>query len=311
MTKIGNVIALASALTAGLLLPVPPASAQQGGRAGAASPNAACPMVREFAEFHKCALEKMKNFTPPRTPDGKPDFNGMWGPTRSAQDIEEIKTGQYGNFAASKSLIVDPPTGRIPYQPWAMKHRIQNEKIYISPTAACLPVGVQRWVYSPVSVTGHRIIQQPNQIITSMERLHTYRIIPLGNAPRRLDPKIKLWNGISQGRWDGDTLVIETTNIQDKVWFDHIGTFVSQAVKMTERLTYVDQNTLHYEETIEDPQVFTQPWKIAIALLRSPAKGMDRMDLEDTTVEYCDNEIHHFFTLGQRLWRGYATVAPK
>src|SRR5688572_1269909 len=63
-----------------------------------------CPELRDFAAFHACALQKMKSFKPPRTADGKPDFNGLWSPTRSAQDIEEIKPGQYGNFAASKSL---------------------------------------------------------------------------------------------------------------------------------------------------------------------------------------------------------------
>ncbi len=282
----------------------------QGGRAPVVE--RACPNVRDFADFHRCALERIATFKPPLTPDGKPDFNGLWGPTRSAQDIEEIVPGQYGGFAASKSLIVDPPGGRIPYQPWAMKIRKANEQEYISPTAACLPVGAQRWVYSPVSVTGHRIIQQPHQIIFSMERLHTYRIIPIGSGPRRLAPSVRLWQGESRARWDGHTLVIETTNNVDKVWFDHIGTFVSPDVTLTERLSFVDANTLHYEQTVEDPRVFTQPWKIAIALLRSTATGMDRLDLEDTTVEYCDNEIHHFFAIGQKLYRGFpAGAAPK
>jgi len=267
-----------------------------------------CPDLRDFAAFHACALAHQGSFSPPRTPDGKPDFNGMWAPTRSAQDVEEIHAGQYGPFGAAKSLIVDPPEGRIPYQPWAAKVRTRNEQVFISPTAACLPVGVQRWIYSPVSVTGHRIIQQPNQIIFSMERLHSYRVVPFGNL-RRLDPSIKLWRGESRARWDGDSLVIDTTNIDDRVWFDHIGTFVSPEVKMTERITYVDANTLHYQETIEDPKVFTRPWTMAMALLRTTPKGMDALDLEDTTVEYCDNEIHHFFTVGQKLFRGYPAVA--
>jgi hypothetical protein len=269
-----------------------------------------CSDLRDFAAFHKCALAHVGTFSPPRTLEGKPDFNGMWSATRSAQDVEEIQAGQYGTFAASKSLVVDPPDGRIPYQPWAMKVRKQNEQLYISPTAACLPVGVQRWIYSPVSVTGHRIIQQPNQIVFSMERLHSYRIVPFANL-RRLDPSIKMWRGESRARWDGDTLVIDTTNIDDRVWFDHIGTFVSPAVKMTERLTFVDANTLHYEETIEDPNVFTQRWTMAMALLRATPTGMDALDLEDSTVEYCDNEIGHFYGVGQKLFRGYAAVAPE
>jgi hypothetical protein len=270
----------------------------------------ACPMVRDFAAFHACALQKMKTFNPPRTSDGKPDFNGLWSPTRSAQDIEEIKPGQYGNFPASKSLVVEPASGKIPYQPWAQEPRVKNVDQYLSPTAVCLPVGAQRWVYSPVSVTGHRIIQQPRSLVFSMERLHTYRIIPL-EPRRRLASHIKLWQGDSRGRWDGNTLVIETTNVNDLVWFDHIGTFISHRARLDERLTYVDPNTLHYEETVTDPTVFTQPWKIAIALLRAPAKGMDAMDLEDTTVEFCEQGLVHMINAGQKLYKGLGAEAPK
>ncbi len=271
----------------------------------------ACPDMRDFAAFHKCAIEKMKTFKPPVGKDGRPDFNGLWSTTRSAQDIEEIQKGQYGDFPASKSLIVDPPNGKIPYQPWAQELRISNEKKYLSPTAVCLPVGVQRWVYSPVATTGHRIIQQPNQITFSMERLHTYRIIPLNSKLRKLDPSIKMWQGDSRGRWEGNTLVIETTNLNDYVWFDHIGTFISDEATMVERFTYVDANTVHYEETITDPRVFTQPWKIAKALTRIPdPKGIDLMDLEDTSVEFCEPGLVHMIGAGQVPYRGLKSIAP-
>jgi hypothetical protein len=266
-----------------------------------------CPQLRDFAAFHKCALENMKNFTPPKTADGKPDFNGIWSPTRSAQDIEEIKPGQYGNFPASKSLIVDPPNGLIPYQPWAEKLRRKYPDVYLSPTAVCLPVGAQRWGYSPVSVTGHRIIQQPNQIILSMERLHTYRVIPLNSNRRKLPPQIMLWQGDSRGRFEGNTLVIETTNLSDKVWFDHIGTFVSPALTMEERLTFVDANTLHYQAKFTDPKTFTQPWTYAMAFTRGAVKGMDVMDLEDTTVEFCEPGLVHMVNAGQKLFPGFPT----
>ena len=301
---------IGGAVVATLLLSAPPANAQFGG--GTADVERTCSDLLDFAAFHKCALEKMGSFTtPPRTPTGKPDFNGIWRATRIAQDIEEIMPGQYGAFPHMNSLIVEPANGKIPYLPWAAKVRIDNEKNFISPTAACLPVGAMRWSYSPVSVTGHRIVQRPNEVIFSMERLHTYRIIPFVGERRPLDYSVKMWEGDSRGQWDGDTLVIETNNILDRVWFDHIGTFVSTDVKLTERITYVDANTLHYEETVEDPKVFSQPWKIAKAFIRSSVEGMDRMDLEDTSVEYCDSEIHHFFNVGQKLWRGYDSVAPK
>ena len=298
------------ALAAALLLLAPSANAQSGGRFG--DVERACPDLLDFAAFHKCALEKMGSFTDfPRTPQGKPDFNGIWRATRIAQDIEEIMPGQYGAFPHMNSLIVEPENGKIPYLPWAAKVRISNEQEFISPTAACLPVGAMRWSYSPVSVTGHRIVQTPQQLIFSMERLHTYRMIPFVGERRRLDQSVKLWEGDSRGHWDGNTMVIETDNLLDLVWFDHIGTFISTEAKLTERITYVDANTLHYEETVVDPNVFSQPWKIAKAFIRSDNEGLDQVDLEDTTVEYCDAEIHHFFNVGQKLWRGYNSVAPK
>jgi hypothetical protein len=143
-----------------------------------------------------------------------------------------------------------------------------------------------------------------------MERLHTYRIIRLDDS-RRLASHVKLWQGESRGRWEGETLVINTTNLTDKVWFDHIGTFMSDEIAMEERMTYVDPDTLLYVATYTDPKVFSQPWKIAKALLRAPAKGMDAVDLEDTTVEGCDETIIHLFGAGQRPFTGLNLVAPK
>lgn len=308
-----------SALAIWLLLGALDGQAQQPSAAAPAGPRAdapaevtrACPTVRDYAAFYACALERIKTFkTSRRTRDGRPDLNGMWSATRIAQDIEDVTAGQYGAGGAMKSLIVDPPDGRIPYQPWAQQPRKDGEARWVSPTALCLPVGAVRWAYSPVSVTGHRIIQQPREIIFSMERLHTYRIIPLDNT-RRLASHVKLWQGESRGRWDGETLVIETTNLTDKVWFDHIGTFMSDEIRMEERVSFVDQDTLLYEATYTDPKVFTQPWKIAKALLRAPAKGMDAMDLEDTTVEGCDETIEHLFGAGQRPFTGLGLVLPK
>ncbi len=286
----------------------PPAG--QGGSAPA-QVTRACPMLRDFPAFYACAMERIKTFkTTRRARDGKPDLNGQWSATRIAQDIEEVKAGQYGAMGTMRTLIVDPPDGKIPYQPWAQQPRREGEVRWVSPTALCLPVGAVRWSYSPVSVTGHRIIQQPREILFSMERLHTYRIIGLDNT-RRLASNIKLWQGESRGHWEGETLVIETTNLNDKVWFDHIGTFMSDEIKMEERLTYVDPDTLLYVATYTDPKVFTQPWKIAKALLRGPTTGMDTQDLEDTTVEGCDETIAHLFGAGQRPFTGLGLVLPK
>jgi len=277
----------------------------------AENPDRACPMVQNYPAFHRCAIEKMKTFTPQMTPWGRPDLRGIWRPTRIAQDIEEVKPGMYGNFGHMYPLVVEPATNKFPYNPWAMKQRYLNEQIYLSPTAVCLPVAQPRWSYSPVSITGHRITQSDDLITFSMERLHTYRMIHLDDRPR-LPENMHLWQGDSRGRWEGNTLVITTTNLNDLMWMDHIGTFLSPALETVERISLVDHNTLHYEQTMTDPNVFTEPVKIAIAFLRAtPGDPMDDMDLEDTSVENCEFELKHMMNIGQVPFPGYEAVAPK
>ena len=264
-----------------------------------------CSMIRDYPEFHTCAQENMHSYQPPLTPDGKPDLNGIWRPTRIAQDIEELPNW------GMRTIIVDPLDGKIPYKPWAMAQRFANEQIYLSPTAVCLPVAQPRWSYSPVSPTGHRIIQQPDRIVFSMERLHTYRVIHMDDRPR-LPEGIHLWQGDSHGRWEGNTLVIQTKNLNDLMWMDHIGTFMSNEVTTEERITFVDENTLHYQQTITDPNTYTQPWTIALAFTRAlPEDPVDLMDLEDTTVENCEEELVHMMNVGQIVFPGFDAIVPR
>ena len=82
-----------------------------------------------------------------------------------------------------------------------------------------------------------------------------------------------MWNGFSRGRWDGNTLVIETTNLNGYTWLDDSGNFYTEAARLVERLTMVDADTIHYEVTIEDPKTYTRPWKAAWALVRDTTPG--------------------------------------
>ena len=283
-------------------------TAAQGQNAGS---ERTCDMVRNFPEFHECAKENMDSFQPKLTADGKPDMSGIWQPTRIAQDIEEITPGKYGRFPHMHTLIVDPPDGKIPYKPWAMRERFANEQIYLSPTAVCLPVAQPRWSYSPVSPTGHRIIQQEDLIVFSMERLHTYRTVHMDGRPS-LPGGVHLWQGDSRGHWEGNTLVIRTTNLNDLMWMDHIGTFMSPEVTTEERMTFVDENTIHYEQTVTDPNTFTQPWTLSVPFLRAmPSDPVALMDLEDTTVENCEPELIHMMNMGQVPFPGFFGIAPR
>lgn len=217
----------------------------------------------------------------PRTPDGQPLIEGAWRydgqqgdslqyniETNQKSDAHYFIQGQT-KLPTKKLAIVDPPTGRIPYQPWAAEKAKDNKAHYDKPPSAeyvdgrgrCFLPGVPRPSGAP------RILQIPGYVVIMIEFTHSYRVIPLGDRPH-VDSKIRLWNGDSRGRWEGNTLVVDVTN-QHRRWLDIIGNFYTDAVHVVERFTLVDANTLEYEATISDPAAYTKPWKIGFTFLRN------------------------------------------
>jgi hypothetical protein len=258
-----------------------------------------CP--NDSAHFHPCAIAKAKTFNPPRTPDGRPDLQGLWEAQTvpGGQTLEE-HPGAYG-FSPTNSKIVDPPDGRIPYQPWAAAQRKENEEHYIDPYAFCLPTGVPRQMYN----AGYRrIVQLPGSMTILSERVHLTRIIHMDGRPHA-GAGIKLWMGDSRGRWEGNTLVVDVTNFNGRVWYDLRGHFQSDALHVVERLTMVDVNTMHYEATIEDPKVYARPWKIALPLSRN--LEYDEI-LEEACYEGIANSptISNLRDVGYRSYPGFA-----
>jgi len=254
-----------------------------------------------------------RTWNPPRTPDGQPDIQGVWnrrvpdmagyalegghndehlllsagcaqgivGCERSTEEIEaEVarRRGQRG------TIIVDPPDGKVPYQPWAAakrqditaNHTNPRGPADIDPQTRCFLGGVPRVTYQ--EVTGMQIDQVPGAVILTYEFNHAYRIIPLDQRPH-VGRGIALWMGDSRGRWDGNTLVVDVTNHTDRTWFDVVGTFHSDALHVVERFTFVDPNTIHYEATITDPKVFTRPWTIAFPIIRNTQRGFERLEM--------------------------------
>ena len=110
-----------------------------------------------------------------------------------------------------------------------------------------------------------------------IEFAHAYRIIPLDGRPH-VGENLKLWQGDSRGRWEGNTLVVDVTNHNDKTWFDIVGDFHSDAMRVVERFTVVDADTIDYEATIEDPKVYTRPWKIVFTAARQKEQGFELME---------------------------------
>jgi hypothetical protein len=216
----------------------------------------------------------------PRGRDGKPDFQGLWEVRppggNAAYDVEDHLKQVYG-IPPGKGVIVDPKDGKIPYLPAAdqRKKDLVEHHMYEDPEAHCFLSGVPRQVYAPFGFT---ILQPAGYTLMLFENFHAYRVIPMDGRPH-LPADIKLYDGDSRGRWDGDTLVVDVTNQNDKTWFDMAGNFHSDAIHVVERFTPADVNTINYEATIDDPKTFSRPWTIAFNITRITRPGYEMMEL--------------------------------
>ena len=197
-----------------------------------------------------------------RLPDGKPNMQGYWAArfNSAIYDIEDHPVARPG-IPPGKGAIVDPPGGKIPYRPEAAAKAkdLRENHIYEEPEAHCFMSGVPHTAYQQF---GFQILQPAGHVVIAYEYAHSYRIIPTDGRPH-IAPSIKLFMGDSVGHWEGDTLVIDTTNQNGRTWFDMVGNFTTENIHVVERITPVDTNTINYEATIEDPTIYTRPWKIA------------------------------------------------
>jgi hypothetical protein len=152
----------------------------------------------------------------------------------------------------------------IPYQPWAAARKKENQEHWMDrdPEIKCFQPGVPRAMYMPHPF---QIIQSATKINMVFEFANAQRTIHLNKMDKY--PNV-LFMGYSVGRWEGDTLVVDVTDFTDATWFDRSGNFHSDALHVVERYTPMGPNAIRYEATIEDPQVFTRPWKISMPLYR-------------------------------------------
>jgi hypothetical protein len=209
--------------------------------------------------------------------DGKPDLQGYWD-TRSfftAFDLEahDKPTPETPPFAG---VVVDPPDGKIPYQPWALEKKkdMVAHHLFEDPQAHCFLSGVPRQMYTPF---GFQILQPKGYVVLLFEAFHAYRIIPLGGSPHVPD-SIRLFEGDSRGHWEGDTLVVDVTNQHGRTWFDMNANFHSDAIHVVERFIPKDSDTWRYEATIEDTKVYTRPWKIAMDMGLNRQPNYEQME---------------------------------
>jgi hypothetical protein len=179
------------------------------------------------------------------------------------------------------SLVVDPPDGRVPVKPEAEEARNHNLTTLDSwepwsPWDRCITRGPGRMFPAGYN-NAYQILQTPGYVVIHHEMIHEARIIPVDGRPH-LDKSIRLWTGDPRGRWEGNTLVVETKNFNDKGWIATNaasarlrGVPHSDALRLVERFTRVDADTISYEVTIEDPNIYTRPWTVAIPLTRDPS----------------------------------------
>ena len=219
-------------------------------------------------------------WTAPRTADGQPDMQGHWAPAEGTSTQENIEEGTdaghnkiLGRPMRRTTMIVDPPDQKVPYAPAAAARRKElfdnrddpKTLEHVDPVARCALPGVPRNAYMPF---GYKIVQTPGYVVILNEAFHAYRIIPIDGRPH-VNSAIELWMGDSRGRWEGNTLVVDVTNLNGQPWFDWAANFQSPTMQVVERWTLVGPDRIDYEATISNPSLYTRPWKMAFPIMRN------------------------------------------
>lgn len=246
------------------------------------------------------------DYQPPRTADGKPDFSGVWQVLNTANDSLEAHTGRAAQVmrdgpvvpVPAKELVAlgavgaIPPSlgvvegGEIPYKETALAQRDENRKNWIAadPEVRCYLPGIPRATYLPFPF---QIAHNKDALLFSYAYAGAVRNVALADpGPAPIDS----WMGQSWARWEGDTLVIETTGQNSQTWLDRAGNYHSDKLKVTERFTRTSEHTVDYSATLEDPEVFTRPWTIRMPLYKRV--GADAQMLKFDCVEYVEEMMY-------------------
>lgn len=212
----------------------------------------------------------------PRAADGHPDLQGVWQAVNTAVWNIQDHSAEWG-VPAGQGVVEG---NEIPYQEWALKQRQQNyaSRATADPEAKCWMVGVPRIMYMPYPF---EIVQTPSQITMLSEYVHSVRRIYMNSPhPEGEVGDIEWFMGDSRARWEGETLVVDVTHFSPETWFDRSGNFHSNALHVVERFTRTGPDHLRYEVTIEDPKVFTRPWKMSMPLYRRQEPNIQVLEYE-------------------------------
>jgi len=236
-----------------------------------------------------------QKWTQGQTPDGQPDIQGIWinfdstpfetpvAQPQAAGSTAATGVGPASEFAdhdhkvsqRRKAMVVDPPDGRVPVMKWAEDKRdydlehIPDAPEHETPWVRCITRGHPAGMFPAGYNNAYEFIQIPGYVVMVFEMIHETRIIPLDGRPR-LGDRIKQWNGEPRGRWEGDTLVVETTNFHPKG--NPMGGYnvlSDEHLRLVERFRRTADDTIEYTFTVDNPTMWTKPWTAVINWKRS------------------------------------------
>jgi len=228
------------------------------------------------------------SFSPARLWDGKtPDFRGIWQVRDTAYVNIEGHPAEKG-IAASRSIIVDPPDGRIPYKPQALVQRQENyrNRTTSDPSIKCYQAGVPRATYLPTPL---QILQSPGNFGIVYQDNHAFRVFHPDTRPHF--DSADWWMGDTRYRWEGDTLVADVAALTDQVWLDQAGNFHSNEIHIIERYRMTGADTIEYVARIEDAIVYSKQWTLRTVLYRIKESGA--RIIEDECLEDASGVRHH------------------
>jgi hypothetical protein len=239
----------------------------------------------------------------PERINGRPNFNGVWQAANTAYwNLEAHPAGtvpsmwdlgSLGGIPAGRSVVVG---GTIPYLPEALEQRDANRAGYpeSDPVTSCYMPGIPRANYQPFPF---QIVQGDGDILFAYEFATAHRNVYMDPADHLAyeDVPVDQWMGWSNGRWDGDTLVVEVVANDFRTWLDRAGNHHSSAMTVTERFNLIDANHIQYEATIEDPITFSRPWTIAMPLYRRIEQDADIHEFK--CVEFAEKMLYGEFFL--------------
>jgi hypothetical protein len=260
--------------------------------ASAAAAGAAAALVTALELCAIPAASGAEAYKAPRTADGKADLNGIWQVLNTANwDLQQhaarsgpvVALGAAGAVPAGLGVVEGD---EIPYLPAAAAKKKENfdNRLTADPEIKCYLPGVPRATYMPYPF---QIVQTPNFILMAYEFAGASRTIHMDKVPPN---PADSWMGHSVGHWEGDTLVVDVTGMNDQTWFDRAGNFHSDALHVVERYTPLGPDALTYEATIEDPNVFSRPWKISMPLYRRLEKNAQLFEFK--CVEFAEELMY-------------------